>query len=432
VTGRKGRMRIAYISLYQGPGLLKSRPTTLNRSLANTIKLETIAQILRAGSHEVEVLSQGEVVEHKCQFYPAFREPDPFSASIPVYYASALPIRRLNALWSSTSLIRLFRSRHRALPFDLAIVWNLKHPQLVCAEYAWRRLKIPVILQYEDDAFVSVSGGARRHSFGYVPFAARVLQGVSGCMACSPRLLSQLPADIPKLLLRGVVGADLVALSRQTAAAAKRNWVLFSGTHAEQYGIPSLITAWGKAELAGWELHITGEGPDTPGLKKLAENGRGVQFHGLVSRQELVRLMCSARICVNPHELSQTPGNVFAFKIIEYLAAGAHVITTPMGALEKEYECGITYMPDNKPDTIASSLMQAIADRCWERTAAPQVIERLGPAGVARSLGEFIRQAVDQFAHKSFRGEAQQLRTVKPDRPGSILEGAEPRRDRYV
>ena len=389
-------MRIAYIAPYQGPGLLKSRPIVLNRSLANTIKLETISETLRASGHEVEVISQGEVIEHRCRIYPAFHEPHPFNANIPIYYASALPVRRLNALWSSLRMLQLFKARHRTSPFDIVIVWNLKHPQIICADYAIRRMRVPVILEYEDedDKFVTISGERMRHSFGFFGNASRVLEKFSGCMACSPLLLSQLPSGIPKLLLRGVVGADLVSASEQSKGA-KKNWVLFSGTHNSiRYGIPSLITGWEKAGLPDWELHITGDGPDTIANMKLAENTRGVHFHGFVSRQKLLNLMCSARICINPQEISLTPGNVFAFKIIEYLAAGAHVITTPMGTIEKEIGCGITYLPDNKPDTIASILKQVINNRWWERTATQYVIQTYGSAAVSESLELIIQQVI--------------------------------------
>ena len=115
-------------------------------------------------------------------------------------------------------------------------------------------------------------------------------------------------------------------------------------------------------------------------------------FHGLVSRQELVRLICSAKICINPHVVSQTPGNVFAFKIIEYLAAGAHVITTPMGALEQEIEVGITYMPDNKAETIAATLKQVIQVRCYERTAAQAALQ---------TYRRLVRRTVSSNNHSS-------------------------------
>src|SRR5215467_8406878 len=111
-------MRLAYVTTYQGPLLVKERPTLRNRSLSNTIKIELIASLLRESSHDVEVISQGEVVDHKLGFYPSFSEPQRFHPEIPVHYASALPIRRLNGLWSSLRTLQLFKSRHRAASFD--------------------------------------------------------------------------------------------------------------------------------------------------------------------------------------------------------------------------------------------------------------------------------------------------------------------------
>src|SRR5262249_49850493 len=155
---------------------------------------------------------------------------------------------------------------------------------------------------------------------------------------------AQVPMDLPSLLLRGVVGADLANAGAGTSGI-RRNVVLFSGTHIESNGVEQLIAGWPDAGLPDWELHITGYGHLTEGLRHKAAHTRGVVFHWLVSRPALVALMSSARICINPHQVSDTPGNVFAFKLVEYLAAGAHVITTPMGALETELEAGVTYMP---------------------------------------------------------------------------------------
>jgi glycosyltransferase involved in cell wall biosynthesis len=84
--------------------------------------------------------------------------------------------------------------------------------------------------------------------------------------------------------------------------------------------------------------------------------------------------------------VSSTPGNVFAFKIIEYLAAGTHVITTPMGALEGELEAGITYMTDNSPDTIAATVQRVIEQREYERGAMEPALRLYGSETVASSL----------------------------------------------
>lgn len=390
-------MRIAYITTYQGPSLVKKRPTVRNRSLSSSVKIELVASCLHERSHEVEVVSQGEIIENKFKFYPSFAETERFHADIPVYYASALPVRRLNGAWSSLRTLQLFKSRHRAAPFDLVVIFNLKEPQVVCANYAIRRLNLPVVLEYEDDRFVDVIGeevgGIVSRLYGHS--CRRLLNVVSGCVAVSPHLLSQIPESTPTMLLRGIAGSDIIEASKR-AKETKHNWILFSGTHIENNGVTQLIEAWRSAPIAGWELHITGEGQLTDSLRQMAKDVSGVTFHGLVTRPELVKLMCSAKICINPYTRSRTPGNVFAFKVIEYLAAGAHCVTTPMGSLEREFEEGITYMADNAPGTIAATLKKVIEGRHYERSVASVVQDVYGPVGVSSRLDQFVKQVADR------------------------------------
>jgi len=167
---------------------------------------------------------------------------------------------------------------------------------------------------------------------------------------------------------------------------------LFSGTHYRTKGIAPLIKAWPLAQLAGWELHITGEGEETEALKKLAAGRPEIIFHGTVSTAELGQLMSLAKICINPHDLSRQPGNVFAFKIIEYLAAGAHVISTPMGQVEKEIAAGITFMPDNAPETIARTLQEVVRNNLWRQTSERAVHETYRPEVLRRELDKLMRQ----------------------------------------
>jgi glycosyltransferase involved in cell wall biosynthesis len=389
-------MRIAYITPYQGSTLLQRRPVVRNLSLSNRIKIELVAQLLQANGHEVEIISDGAVIELGARFYPGFWETELSHPAIPVYYVSSLPVRRINGFWAGWQAARFFKKRHRVRPFDLVIVFNLRSPQISCASYAIKHLRLPVIFQYEDDVFVSVSGEAEEdgwvskcHRSAY----KRILSSVSGCMAVSPHLLSQLPVHIPKLLLRGVVGDDVLKTS-EDMRTKKRNSVVFSGTHVESNGLRELIAGWEIAAIPGWQLHITGCGAMTEELRKMGARDASIMFHGMISREEVVRLLCSARICINPHVVSQTPGNVFAFKIVEYLAAGAHVVTTPMGNLEPKLESGITYMNDNSPATIAATLQRVIRNRDYERTAAEAAVQSYGPEAVSRSLDKLLNKVM--------------------------------------
>ena len=389
-------MRIAYITPYQGSTLVQRRPIVRNRSASNRIKIELVAQLLQANGHEVEIISHGEVVELGLKFYPAFWETELFHSEIPVYYISSLPIRRIAGFWAGWRALRFLKKRHKLRPFDLVIVFNLKSPQIWCANHATNKLGLPVIFQYEDDVFVDVFGKktnalvSKYHHSAYL----RTINSVSGCMAVSPHLLSQIRPAVPKLLLRGVAGKDIAEESERWLGN-KQKRVVFSGTHIESNGVRELIAGWKIGAPTDWQLHITGFGVLSEELRRMAANDPSIIVHGMVSREELVSSLCSASICINPHAVSQTPGNVFAFKIIEYLAAGAHVITTPMGQLEPELETGITYIADNKPETIASALKQVIENRSYDRTAADAALRSYGPDAVAESLQVLLRQVVN-------------------------------------
>jgi glycosyltransferase involved in cell wall biosynthesis len=334
------------------------------------------------------------VIEKAFRFYPGFAEPEPFHPDIPVHYTSSLPIPRVNGLWASVRMVTLLQRRHKVAPFDIVIVLNFKRPQVACARYA-RRHRLPLVLEYEDDAFHDVTGEPTTkwvtlyHHRTY----RKVLRTVSGCMAASPHLLAQVPTNVPKLLLRGVIGDDILR-ETECRVAGKRNVVLFAGTHNKWNGVEELITAWRILARPDWELHITGYGDMTEYLHRLADDTAGVVFHGLLRREELVSLMCSARVCVSPQLVSEVPGSVFPFKVIEYLAAGAHVVMTPMGLVETEVERGITYLSDNTPRVIASTLQRVIETRRYEATAQSSAQLAYGSAAVAKTLDALLRESL--------------------------------------
>jgi glycosyltransferase involved in cell wall biosynthesis len=269
----------------------------------------------------------------------------------------------------------------------------MQRAQIGCALYAIRRLGLPVVLQYEDDSFVDVYGqtpsGLTAKYYRYA--CRRLLKLVTGGTGVSPYLLSQMPPEVPKLLLRGVVSDEILRLG-QGGKGSKQNWVVFSGTHERTQGLEQLIKGWRSLDVPGWELHVSGHGPLTPVLHQLAEGDPSIVFHGLLDREENARLLCAARIGMNPQDLTTTPGNVFAFKIVEYLAAGLHVITTPRGAVEPELEVGISYIEANSPETIAACLKRVIRERRYERTAEQATLQTYGPAAVSRSLNGLLEQ----------------------------------------
>jgi glycosyltransferase involved in cell wall biosynthesis len=385
-------MKIAYVAPYQGASLASKRPSLHNLSLGGRVKIQLIAELFQKSGHEVEIISQGPIDRKELRFYPSIIEQELFNPRIPIYYLSALPIRFVTGFWEGFQIQRILKSRHKERPYDAIVIYNMKRAQIQCAHYALERLGVPVILEYEDDGFVDVRG---RRADGVIAKLhehriRRVLNSVSGVMAPSPYLLAQCPDRTPRLLVRAVVSNEILNL--RASGLPKRNWVVFSGTLEGAQGLEQTVKAWRMVRLRNWELHIAGQGPLDNVLRKMAEGDDSIVFHGLLDREQNARLLCTARIGVNPQDVTEIPGNTFAFKIVEYLAAGNHVITTPRGAFESELEGGVTYIADNLPGTIGECLRTLIQGRGYVATAEAAAVRIYGPASLSRSLNALLNQ----------------------------------------
>ena len=406
-------MHIAYISPYQGPQLLARRPSVVNLSLACNMKTEVVSELLRRQGHSVEIVSQGQAERQSTlTFYRGFAEPTPVGDGSPVFYPSCVPVRFVTGWWSALRTLALFKARHRVRPFDFVVIYNLKLPQLLCARHA-RHLGLPVVLDYEDDEFVEVDGSAMSgfRMRGQHQRARLTLGAIDASFAVSPHLLSQVPDRVPKLLMRGVLGDDYLdpALDHMDG---RRNWVAFSGTHYRTKGLKQLITAWNELNLPGWELHIAGHGELTSTIQEMAAGVPTIIFRGLLDRRENAHFLAQCKIGMNPHDLSQTPGNVFATKIVEYLAAGTHVISTRMGHLEPEIDAGITYIEDNAPETILKSLREVICQGAHRRLARAAVVGLYGPAAVSEKLQTLLQQAAARKQKDCLNCRDRSLRTA--------------------
>ncbi|MFN0126414.1 MAG: glycosyltransferase [Verrucomicrobiales bacterium] len=367
------------------------------------MKIGLITKALAENGHSVTMISQGEIVENHFKYYAGFCDTTEDFDGVPVYYASAVPIRRINGRWSAYQVQRLLARLHSENPFDCVIIYNLKMPQVYCALFAREVLRLPVLFEYEDDAFTPFPGekaSGLLHAWHQKRYR-NVLRKVSGCMAVSPYLLAQTPENVPKLLIRGIV-ANEIEEAVQLYGRTKFNRVVFSGTHSLPQGLEQLIEAWQKSPLSGWELHIAGEGPLTPKLKSMASEDTSIVFHGLLSRMENAKLLVSAKLAIVPYNTFDNPGRGFAFKTIECLAAGLHVISTPMGEVEKELAEGMTIINDNNPETIVKALNRSVEEKVWEKTAQTAACKNYGFANVCEAIGQFVHRACEYHRHSQF------------------------------
>lgn len=392
-------MRIAYLANYQGADLIARRQIRRNLALAGSQKIYSIASLLAGSGHDVVVFSMGAVAERQGGRYSSFDSSPATGSPVRVRYAAALDVPIISQLIGMYELRRIFREEQAKQPFDIVILYNLSFAEALIARQVALNWNIPIVLEYEDDTDIMPDGRRTWKNIVW-RWTRRLLRSkAQAVFAPSPELLAQFETP-HKCLLRGVLGDDIrIALREQKIRPANPLRVLFAGSVQFSKGVDLLCEAWQLAQLPNAELHIVGDGP-----MRLALQGQyaasGIRFHGFLSRDQLIQLLVSANVCVNPHRAGQVKsGNVFPFKMIEYLGAGCPVISTKMGYIEPELEMGICFAKSESPTDLAVAL-KAVCDNYAEWAMRGQMAQSAAwqayaPEVVSSKLCALLEDAVN-------------------------------------
>lgn len=107
------------------------------------------------------------------------------------------------------------------------------------------------------------------------------------------------------------------------------------------------------------KLHLAGDGEDKPELERYAKelglNSQDIIFHGLLMPEELANKLRNADFLIQTSNYE-----TFSTAVVESLACGVPVISTPVGIFPEIYEPSIGIMiPSGKADDIAHAIETA-------------------------------------------------------------------------
>ncbi len=160
--------------------------------------------------------------------------------------------------------------------------------------------------------------------------------------------------------------------------------IVFLGQLGPRKGVPELLTALAHPALADvapgaprWRAVLAGDGPVATYRAEVADLGLSdrVQLPGWLSEAETHRICAAAEILVLPSH-----GEGMAMAVLEGLAQGLAVVTTPVGAHPEVLDHGRTclFVPPGDAEALALALARLVTDH--EERA------RLGAAGRALYL----------------------------------------------
>ncbi len=352
-------MRILYICNYQGPRVVAQRGQRRNRALGAGRKVELLARGLGARGHEVHVVSAGTVRESTCRLFHGLSCVEPECGGARVSYLPAIDIPRANLLVASAMLRQFLASAEEC---DVVILYNLElyfvEPVI---EFA-RARDLPLVIEYEDDALGDIGVRFQRwHEARGRKAIALARERCDGVVAVSPELGRQI-GHANTVVISGVVGEDLLGIERTRGGRGLARVVYTGGIQPEK-GADLLVAA---AELVRRpiEIDIVGAGSALPDLRKQATQvSVPLRVHGEVARSTLVELLAQADLAVNPHRMTRDrPGQIFPFKVCEYLGAGLPVVSSRLGEIPGELRGALAMYCDDSPECLAQAIEGAVDD----------------------------------------------------------------------
>ncbi len=402
-------MRILYINNYQGRQVVAQRAHRRNRTLGPNRKVELFTRgLLDRGCH-VHVLSAATVAEGTLRWHSGFETQEVECGRAAVTYLPALDMPRANLLVASGLLDRFLRRVHG---YDIVFLYNLEWYFLrPTVEFA-RREGIPLVVEYEDDALSLVGARLARWHLARGRRAIDLAQrSASGVVAVSPELARQLGNE-NSVVIPGLVGDDLLGIHRLDTQQSGSLALVYAGGIAMEKGPDILVKAVDRLPFPV-TVDIVGTGKDLVAVRDLARRARArVTVHGEVDRNELVRLLARADVAVNAQRMTDgMVGQIFPFKVLEYIGAGLPVITSRVGEMPFGLRDTLVMYEEDTPEGLAEAIVRARNDMGRLRLAAVRARALVGAeyssTGAGAKCDRVFRLAIDRGRSSAIQAEAE-------------------------
>jgi glycosyltransferase involved in cell wall biosynthesis len=169
--------------------------------------------------------------------------------------------------------------------------------------------------------------------------------------------------------------------------AGRRHLVGYVGVMGVQEGIGHLVEAariivrdLGRDDVT---FALAGSGPETARLRARVEElglADHVRFLGRIPDDELITLLSTADVCVNPDEANALNDMSTMNKVLEYMALGRPIVQYDLHEGRVSAGPSSLYAERNEPAALARDICRLLDD--------PALRERMGAAGRERFVGE--------------------------------------------
>lgn len=358
----KSERSVLFFADIQGPDIIKTRSIRRNISIAGNPKVIGICNALKLFNHNVVVYSLGSPAERSGKFYPAYKEAvrDIKSTSIDILYGATIDNRlfrgTVGAIYAAAAL-PIIINRYS---IDTIIVYNITFLSLAISVVS-KIFGIKVFLEYEDSARASRETLPLRwkkvyriHELIFSKIASGVFAANNGLIECIGIANSY--------CLPGILNEDLTSISltneRQLYKPNQPIKLIYAGGLDASKGIDRFIEAIDSINEP-IKMVVCGIGVLDERIKELCRSSRhDIQFLGLISRDEMIKLMIWADVGINPHRNDLHNGGTWPFKVVEYLGACGTVFCCNSGEIPKELRDKLFMYDGNEVSEIREAFLR--------------------------------------------------------------------------
>lgn len=195
----------------------------------------------------------------------------------------------------------------------------------------------------------------------------KLLRHLDGFVLLTEQMAEKLAITQPYIVMEGIAPT----LEREASVAVgPEKTVLYTGSMNKQFGILTLLDAFGQIKDPHYRLMLCGLGNAEEEIARRAKEDPRISFLGKVPHEEVLRMQQRATVLVNPRQnIEEFTKYSFPSKTMEYLASGAPVVAYHLDGIPAEYGEYLHYVPDNSPEALAAAIKEICEKPAEERLA---------------------------------------------------------------
>lgn len=185
------------------------------------------------------------------------------------------------------------------------------------------------------------------------------LSKVDGVVVLTQALADDFSPKCKSLVLPGFMDRNLELLDVPYRESSGVFNIAYAGGLFDEYGVGNLIDAVRGIEDLPVRLTLYGKGDLEARIKEYASMDSRIVFGGTVTPKQLIPLLQSADLLVNPRPSNQDfVRHSFPSKLIEYMALGVPVLTTRLPGIPSDYLEKMYLVEDESAGGIRDEILQ--------------------------------------------------------------------------